>query len=147
MGWIGAIGSFLGGKTGEKVMDFADKAIYSKQERATDDKEDLKDVRAMQFDGLLGKLVDLYSCSNSGLASVIILLMIFCDVVVELSARLIRPAVTILLIGHLFGFWKLDMPDTDEFTKTLAYLAFTFWFGGRAIMKDVPKMLAVLRKK
>lgn len=146
MGWLSAIGSFFGGKGGGKVMDFADKAVYTSQEKSQDDIEEMKGVRLMQFEGLLGTLVPLYQSAQSTFARGIILLMIFIDVLVELSARVIRPWVTIEIVGYMFNYWSFDIPVMTPYQEMLVTIVLTFWFGGRALMKDFPKMLSAFRK-
>jgi hypothetical protein len=144
---VKAIGGFFGGKGGGKVMEFADDAHYSAQERSQDGLKEMEAIRATQFEGLLGTLVTLYKSANTWWARLIILIMIFGDVLIALAARAVRPWVTIELVGHLFGHWTINMPEMSGIQETLTWIVFTFWFGGRTIMKDIPTMLKAIRKK
>lgn len=131
MRFITSMASWLfGGASGSggagKVVDALDKAILSKQERFEMDAADMISVRAMfsapAGPGFLNQLIDAVN-------------------------RSVRPLVTYALIGGLMGWWKLPSMDAvAPFYQTLIYLVFTFWFGGRAIMKDVPAMLTALKK-
>jgi len=73
------------------------------------------------------------------------------DSVVDGINRLVRPTVTLFLFGGVAGFWSL--PTTGEVDPiVLAWVGtiMVFWFGGRALFKDLPgviKYLRVLRKK
>ena len=62
--------------------------------------------------------------------------------------RLVRPTITIGLVGGVMGFWEL--PKTDEIDPII--LGFTetvliFWFGGRALFKDLPSLIKYVRSK
>ncbi len=124
LGWL--FGGASGGGGAGKVLDALDEAIHTKQERFEMDAEDMKSVRAM-FDTPAG----------SG----------FFNQLIDAVNRSVRPVITYALTGGLVGWWDLpDMKGVDPFYQTLIYLVFTFWFGGRAITKDVPAMLATLKK-
>src|SRR3990172_8607686 len=80
------IGFFTGGsKTSEKVLDMADKAIDTQQERSERDQADLSDARDMQIS------------SHSTMF----------DVFVDGMSRLVRPGVTLWLVGGFIGWWTL----------------------------------------
>ena len=68
-----------GGKTVEKVVDMADKAIDTQQERSERDASDLESARAMQL-------------TSHGT---------WFDSLVDGLARLVRPGVTLWLVGGL----------------------------------------------
>jgi hypothetical protein len=60
--------------------------------------------------------------------------------------RLIRPGVTIFLFGGIGGFWELPkVGDVDPIILTWTGTVFLFWFGGRAIFKDLPSVIKYLR--
>jgi hypothetical protein len=68
------------------------------------------------------------------------------DALVNGINRLIRPAVTILLLGPWFGWIhepSMDTmrPENAEFVR----LILTFWFGGRFLTKDIPQALKYLK--
>jgi hypothetical protein len=76
---------------------------------------------------------------NSGIAIV--------DALVNGVNRLIRPWVTITVIGHLFGHWELPPPDTiDPRYWDITLIVLGFWFGGRALFKDLPHAIKSLAK-
>lgn len=123
LGWL--FGGSSGGGGAGKIVGALDKAIFSKQERFELDAVDMKSVRSMlgtAGPGFVNQLVDAVN-------------------------HAIRPTITVGLVGGLFGWWVMpDLSNLTPFYQTLVYLVFTFWFGGRAIVKDVPAMLATLRK-
>ena len=61
--------------------------------------------------------------------------------------RLIRPWVTITVIGSLFGYWNLPPPQNvaPEYW-IMIQIILGFWFGGRLVTKDIPAALGYLRK-
>lgn len=60
--------------------------------------------------------------------------------------RLIRPWVTVTVIGSLFGYWELPPPDQiDPQYWGMAKIILSFWFGGRALFKDLPSAVKNLR--
>jgi len=69
------------------------------------------------------------------------------DALVNGVNRMIRPGVTIGLIGGVLGWW--DLPDPKGIDPV--YFHFTeivllFWFGGRALFKDLPAMMKYLKR-
>lgn len=68
------------------------------------------------------------------------------NVFVDALSRLIRPGVTILLIGGVIGWWELPPPASldplyMEWTATVV----GFWFGMRTIFKDIPSLMREIR--
>ncbi len=118
-GWF-----FGGGKTVEKVVDMADKAIDTQQERSERDSQDLESARAMQM------------FSHGTLF----------DVFVDGMSRLVRPGVTLWLVGGFIGWWPLPRTETiSEYWQNVFLIVLTFWFGGRAILKDLPSAIRSMR--
>jgi hypothetical protein len=71
---------------------------------------------------------------NSGIAII--------DALVNGVNRLIRPWVTITVIGSLFGYWELPAPDTiDPQYWDITKIILAFWFGGRFLVKDIPQAI------
>ena len=69
------------------------------------------------------------------------------DAIVNGINRLIRPWVTVTVIGSLFGYWDLPPPDQiDPEYWVMAKIILGFWFGGRAVFKDLPAAVRNLRK-
>ena len=69
------------------------------------------------------------------------------DAIVNGINRLIRPWVTITVIGSLFGYWDLPPPDQiDPQYWVLGKIIIGFWFGGRALFKDLPALVQHIRK-
>jgi len=125
--WGKFIGFFTGGsKTAEKVVDMADKAIDTQQERSERDSADLKDAREMAIP------------SHGS----------WFDVLVDGLSRLVRPGVTLWLIGGFVGWWVLPKIETiSEYWQNVFMIVLTFWFGGRAILKDLPSAIKSMRGK
>lgn len=114
-----------GGATAEKVLDVADKAFHTEQERATEDAADLASARSFaapsNSPGVINHLVDA-------------------------TNRLIRPWITIELGLRWFGYKEFpDVQGIDPFWQTTTWLVLTFWFGGRAILKDLPQAIKLIR--
>ncbi len=129
MSWVSkTIGFLLGGsQTSEKVLDIADKAIHTGQERSEQDAADTDSARKFadvsNQPGLINQLVDA-------------------------TNRLIRPGVTLWLMGGFVGWWKFPDPNTiDPYWQNVFILVLTFWFGGRAIVKDLPAAIKAWRGK
>jgi len=69
------------------------------------------------------------------------------DSLVDGLNRLIRPGVTIFLFGGIGGAWELPkVGDIDPIILTWTGTVFLFWFGGRAIFKDLPGVIKYLRE-
>lgn len=124
MSWLKTIGGFLfGGSSGGnvgKVAEVVDDAIHTEQERTETDQKDLSEARGM--------------------------LSTACNGFVDGVNRCIRPGVTVWLIGGMSGWWKLPAPgEVDDFWLNTFYLVLTFWFGGRAILKDLPAAIKAIR--
>lgn len=69
------------------------------------------------------------------------------DSLVDGLNRLIRPGVTVGLFGGVFGWWKLPkVEDVDPIVLAWTGTVFLFWFGGRAIFKDLPGVIKYLRE-
>lgn len=68
------------------------------------------------------------------------------NVTVDATARMIRPVVTVVLLGALVGWWPLVVVGIDPVLQVWTEMVFMFWFGGRAITQDIPKFLAAARK-
>lgn len=69
------------------------------------------------------------------------------NVFVDVLSRLIRPGVTILLLGACFGWWSLPAPDAVPevyFMWTQSVIA--FWFGARTVFKDIPSFINAVRR-
>lgn len=116
-----------GGATAEKALDVADKAFYTAEERATEDAADLASARSFAAPS-----------DNPGAINQI----------VDATNRLIRPGVTIWLVGGFVGWWPLPVPGSiDPYWQNVFMLVLTFWFGGRAILKDLPQAIKLIRGK
>ena len=69
------------------------------------------------------------------------------DALVNGVNRLIRPWVTITVLGSLFGYWELPPPASiDPQYWTIAQIVLGFWFGGRFLVKDIPQGIKSLIK-
>lgn len=69
------------------------------------------------------------------------------DVIVDGVGRAIRPGITIWLFGGLAGAWGLPSPnEIDPVMFELTIWVMGFWFGHRAIAKDLPIMITSILK-
>lgn len=123
-----AAGWLFGGSAGaEKALDVVDKAFHTEQERATEDAADLASAREFAAPS-----------DNPGVFNQL----------VDAASRLVRPGVTLWLIGGFVGWWKLPDPGSiDPYWLNVFMLVLTFWFGGRAILKDLPQAIRLIRGK
>jgi hypothetical protein len=119
------IGFFTGGSdAAKKTGDVVDEAFHTEQEKTETDQKDLADARAMQM-----------ATHDSWL-----------DVIVDGMNRLVRPGVTLWIIGGFIGWWPLPKADTiAEYWQNTFWLILTFWFGGRALLKDLPSAIKAMR--
>ncbi len=68
------------------------------------------------------------------------------DSVVDGINRLVRPTVTFFLFGGIAGIWNLPkVNDIDPIVLAWTGTVFLFWFGGRALFKDLPGVIKYLR--
>ncbi len=71
----------------------------------------------------------------------------FLDGLVNGINRLIRPWVTITVIGSLFGYWELPPPQNIQPQYwVMAQIILGFWFGGRFLVKDIPQAVKSVMK-
>lgn len=76
---------------------------------------------------------------NSGIALI--------DGLVNGVNRLIRPWITITVVGALFGYWDLPPPQSiDPQYWDITLIVLGFWFGGRFLVKDIPQGIKSLIK-
>lgn len=128
MSFLAAVQAWLFGADGVNAVSTAvDKAFYTEQEKAGDDAEDLKSARAFagvsNHPGIVNQLVDA-------------------------ASRLIRPGVTLWMIGGFVGWWPLpELGSLDPYWQSVFTLVLTFWFGGRALLKDLPVAIRAMRAK
>lgn len=123
MNFLKAIGSWLfdGGST--KVAEVIDEAIYTNQEQAKDSADDLNSARAYEPGGKWDSFVDKWH-------------------------RAIRPALATWAILILFGL----LPPPNHWTNIpdpvwqLIVVIISFYFGGRAILKDLPQAIRMMRR-
>ena len=71
----------------------------------------------------------------------------FVDAFVNGVNRLIRPWVTITVVGSLFGYWELPPPEAiSPQYWSITQIILGFWFGGRFLVKDIPQAIKSLVK-
>ena len=127
MGWITgalkAVGGFLGGSGGGVVAEVVDDLHYSGEEKSKDDMQALSDARkplSPSHDTWFDALIDGYN-------------------------RLPRPAFATWGFGELVGWWNVDITKMDAEKMSLIIIIVTFYFAGRALLKDMPKVIKSLR--
>lgn len=65
---------------------------------------------------------------------------------VDASARMIRPGVTIMLVGGIFGWWPISVKNLDPVVLGWGQSVMVFWFGARTLFKDVPSLIAAIKQ-
>ena len=123
-GWVK--GLFSSGKVVEKGMDLIDEAVHTDQEKAVQDSKDTNDAR----------IIPVAPSHNT-----------WFDALVDGLNRLVRPAFAFWCFGVLVGFWGEKIKDISPEAMNLILLVVTFYFGGRAILKDLPSVIKSLRAK
>ena len=122
--WKKLIGVFTGSGSG-KIAEIADEAMHTAQERSEADQKDLDSARTMQIP------------SHSS----------WFDALVDGLSRLVRPGVTLWLVGGFIGWWGMPKSeDLSDYWQNVFMIVLTFWFGGRAIVKDLPSAIKAMRR-
>jgi len=100
--------------------------------------EGKKHERTMEIQAFLEKSYDAARKHDQPMSAGIPLI----DSLVNGVNRLIRPWVTITVIGGLFDYWTLPAPDTvPQQYWDIAMIILGFWFGGRFLVKDIPQAI------
>jgi hypothetical protein len=68
------------------------------------------------------------------------------NIVVDAIARMIRPGVTILLIGGVFGWWSVATQTLDPVVLGWGEAVIVYWFGARTLFKDIPSLIKAIQK-
>jgi hypothetical protein len=126
--FLTAITSWLFGGGGvQTVATAVDKAVYTAEEKAGDDAADLASARTFA------------NVSNQPG---------FINQIVDAANRLVRPGIVLWLVGGFIGWWSLPRAEAvDPYWQNIFMLVLTFWFGGRAIVKDLPSVIKAMRGK
>jgi hypothetical protein len=66
------------------------------------------------------------------------------NAVVDGLTRLIRPGVTVLLMGGVFGWWPVHTQSIDPVVLAGFESVMSFWFGMRALTRDIPSLIKML---
>lgn len=141
MGILSKIGAFLGGSTANAGLGVANGIADIIERWKPGDATNVAFVKELTT--LVNNSYDSArkhdTPMNSGIKWV--------DAVVNGVNRLIRPWVTITVIGSLFGYWNLPPPQSVEPEYwIMIQVILGFWFGGRLVTKDIPAALGHLRK-
>lgn len=118
-------GLFSSGKVVEKGMDLADEAFHTEQEKAEQDGKDTAVAANIPM-----------ATHNS-----------WFDVLVDGLNRLIRPAFAFWSFGVLAGWWGERIKEVSPEAMSIIMLVVTFYFAGRAILKDLPSIIKSLRTR
>jgi hypothetical protein len=123
MSIFSTIAKFFTGNAGEKVTDLADKAFYTDQEKAGDAADDLTKARQFEPGEKWNTAIDKWH-------------------------RAIRPTLatwaTLVLIGIAPPPKHWDA--IPEPVWQLILVIVSFYFGGRALLKDLPATIKAMRK-
>jgi hypothetical protein len=136
MGWASKVGEFFGGGAMEVIEKGAD--IVERWAPSAANKHEM----AKEIDDIINDSVK----SARTFAAPPGDNRTWFDSVVDGINRLIRPAVSIFLFGGITGFWELPkVGEVDPIILTWTGTVFLFWFGGRALFKDLPGVIKYLR--
>lgn len=67
------------------------------------------------------------------------------DIFVDGINRLVRPVMAVTLLGAVCGWWVIDTSELDPNIWELTKWVFGFYFGQRALIKDVPQMIRAIK--
>lgn len=68
----------------------------------------------------------------------------FVNVSIDALNRLVRPGMTILIVGAMFGWWPVETKSADPVVLGWAEAIGAYWFGMRAITRDIPSLIKML---
>lgn len=138
MGLLSSIASALGGGAGSAVTETVT-GVANVVEKWAPTEKDKADMTVE-----LNKLVETARAYNptsvgTGKAAE------FINVFVDSLTRLIRPAVTVIIFGGLFGFWHVGVKSVDPWIVSWGQDLMAFWFGSRTLLKDLPAALKTIK--
>jgi len=141
MGFFTKLGSFFTGGAGDAVAKTAG-GIADIVERWRPGESKKHEMNMEIADFLEKSVADARKHDqpmNSGIAWI--------DAIVNGVNRLIRPWVTITVLGSLFGYWDLPAPESiaPQYWQ-MALIVLGFWFGGRFLIKDIPQAIKSMVK-
>ena len=137
MSFLSKVGAFFGGTAMEVAKDGAD--IVERWVPSASSKHEM----AQEIDESINKAVASARAHDAPPGNN----RTWFDSVVDGINRLIRPVVTLFLFGGIAGFWQLPtVGEIDPIILTWTGTVFLFWFGGRAIFKDLPGVIKYLRE-
>ena len=67
------------------------------------------------------------------------------NVIVDAFCRLIRPVVTVLMVGGVFGWWDMTTKSLDPTVLNWGGLTIGYWFGMRTITQDIPGLIKAVK--
>lgn len=68
----------------------------------------------------------------------------YINATVDGLTRLIRPGMTVLIIGAVFGWWHVETRTLDPIILGWAEAIGAFWFGMRSLTRDIPSLIKML---
>ena len=145
---MGLLSKILGSGTAIKTVGgMVDDAFLSPEERARIDAGDLSDARRSQMGGFASKIIQFYGMTECKPIRAILVMLLMLDFLIDAASRIIRPWVTIHLLGGVFNYWSLPTFDgIDPAVQSWVWIVLTFWFGGRTITKDLIPLIKAYRK-
>lgn len=67
------------------------------------------------------------------------------NVIVDAFCRLIRPVVTVLMVGSVFGWFDISTKSLDPTVLSWGGLTIGYWFGMRTITQDIPSLIKAVK--
>jgi hypothetical protein len=114
-----------GSKTAEKVVDMAEKAVYTTQEQTQDDRKETSEARVTPL-----------APSHES----------WFDTLVDGLGRLPRPIVIFYTFFGIIGLYPLPkLEEMNPYWATVFERILYFIFGSRFVAKDLPKLILELR--
>lgn len=139
MGFFKKVASAISGGVGGGVVDMADKVsgIVEKWIPGAGKKHEMNlDIQNLINDSVADARKYDPRTLGGGIVGELI------NLLVDGASRMIRPGVTIGLVGGIMGWWKLPATGTiDPVILGWIEMVLIFWFGGRALFKDLPSLI------
>lgn len=139
MGIMSSIASALGSGAAKTVTDTASGLADVVERWVPADKDRVQMVTELDKVVQAARAYDPRSTATGKVAELI-------NVIVDGVTRFIRPTVTIILLGGVFGWWNLAVTNVDPIVVSWGTDVMAFWFGTRMIFKDLPSFLKTLKE-
>ena len=128
----------------EKIAEIADEYKYTEEEKVRDEDAQVAAARAYEPSHML----QVAPIQQQGIIQFTLEWVLrMANLLIDAAIHLIRPWITVVLFGALFGYWKL--PDVESIHPAyikMIDVVMLFWFGARVVTKDLPALVEAWSK-